>query len=243
MPYINGFSVSSSPSRIGVKTYRVPGTEVYLPVRSEIAPLLIGAATEWHRTVEPLRKGWCWGYAYREVTGGNSYSFHAAGIAIDLNAPMHGYGRRGTMGPGDADRVRRIARKYGLRWGGDYRRTADEMHLEVILNRSDALALVRRIQAQPAPGAIDPTPGTGHEHHCPTLKIGSTGEAVYDLQGHIRAWRRNRNLSLPARDSQYGRGTAEAVATFQRAYGLPADGEVGPRTWNKIHYISKGARI
>lgn len=317
MAFINGFSVSISPSAIGVRSFRVPGTSVYLPVRAEIAPLLVGAASEWHRYVEPLVPGWNWGWNYRRVTGGYGYSYHSAGIACfsgdtevvtrtgirkigelagtsaeiltrdpysggrgiwreapvrsfgqqqthrvtlarhgctqeirataehqwyvrkpvmvdieeggrkrhrllprvlvvatdelspddvilscrgraevrrshlgdshrepadwtvqsvsaglveevfcatvedthtftlagdiltgncDLNAPRHPYGRRGTMGPGDADRVRSIARKYGLRWGGDYRSNADEMHLEIILSRTQALERVRQIQ-------------------------------------------------------------------------------------------------
>jgi hypothetical protein len=148
MVAINGFLVSPDRAAIGIKTYQVPGTDVYLPVRSEIAPLLIGFAAEWHATVEPLIAGGCWGYAYRNVRGADTPSFHAGGLAIDLNAPQHplGVDPRASFTPRQMTRIRALASKYGLRWGGDYTGRKDGMHAEVILPREQALDLVRRLQ-------------------------------------------------------------------------------------------------
>lgn len=218
MASINGFTVSSNPGAIGVRSFRVPGTQVSLPVRSEIAPLLIGLAAEFHRTVEPLVRGWNWGYAFRPVTGGGSYSFHAAGIAIDLNAPRHPYGRSNTFNAGDQARCRALARKYGCRWGGDYRTTKDDMHFEVILPRSSALALVRRLQTPPS------APLAG-----PVLRQGSTGEQV-------KRWQRGLGVCgfRVAVDGAFGPGTAAATKRFQAACRLSADGIVGPRSWSEM---------
>lgn len=217
MPSINGFSISSSPSAMGIRNYTVPGTSVVLPVRSEIAPLLIGAAAEFHRTVEPLVKGWCWGWAYRDVTGGSSWSFHAPGLAIDLNAPRHPYGRQNTFGSADSTRIRAIARKYGLRWGGDYIHTKDDMHLEVILSRTDALALVRRLQATPT-GTIRPI-----------LSLGMHSIHVKYAQGRLTA----HGYRCTA-DGDFGPLTLAQVKSFQSAKHLTADGVIGPITWKAL---------
>lgn len=213
MVAINGFSVSSSPSYLRVKSFRVPGTSTYLPVRSEIAPLLIGLAAEFHRTVEPLVRGWCWGYAYRPVTGGRSPSFHSAGIAIDLNAPRHPYGRRHTFSAGDATRCRALARKYGCRWGGDYRTNADEMHFEIIVPRLTALVMARKLQ----------TTVTRHVY-LSKLEPGVRDSAtVKHLQRELN---RRLGISLTV-DGDYGPVTKQAVKRWEARQGWTADGDIG----------------
>lgn len=238
MAAINGFSVGADRQALGITTYKVPGTEVALPVRREIAPLLIGLAQEFTTRVEPLRAGWCWGYAYRQVRGGSTPSFHAAGIAIDLNAPTHPLGKRGTFDAEQAATCRALARKYGCRWGGDYKRRADEMHFEVIVPRAEALGLVERLQqptadARPAPvapasskdwkksGGAPPYPGS-------VLRRGMTDNP------HVRAWQarmRERGWRLDA-DGDFGPRTEEVAKAFQKEKGLTVDGLIGGETWN-----------
>ena len=60
----------------------------------------------------------------------------------------------------------------------------------------------------------------------PTLRFGSTGEAV-------REWQRILNLAGHeiAADGVYGPITAAATADWQAAHGLEDDGIVGPKTW------------
>ncbi len=61
------------------------------------------------------------------------------------------------------------------------------------------------------------------------LGRGSAGEAVRDLQRNLSA------LGYPlVVDGIFGRDTEKAVRTFQRDYGLDADGIVGPRTFAAI---------
>jgi peptidoglycan hydrolase-like protein with peptidoglycan-binding domain len=56
-----------------------------------------------------------------------------------------------------------------------------------------------------------------------TLKVGSTGSDVKQLQGYLT------KVGLQtSRDGQYGRGTASKVRTFERQNGLRADGRATP---------------
>lgn len=65
----------------------------------------------------------------------------------------------------------------------------------------------------------------------PTLRLGSRGSAVVDLQNRLRAAGFNPGPS----DGIFGNGTLAAVKAFQRSRGLSADGVVGPNTWGKLN--------
>lgn len=81
-----------------------------------------------------------WGYANRNVRGSTSKSFHAWGLALDVNATINPMGPRATKFPEAATRA--LAHKYGLRWGLDYSGPRkDAMHFEFI----GSLAAARHI--------------------------------------------------------------------------------------------------
>ncbi len=232
MPSILGFSAYSSPSRTGIKTYKVPGTDVTIPVRAEVAPLLVGFAKEFHETVEPLVRGWCWGYAYRAIRGAIAPSRHSAGIAIDLNAPRHPLGSRGTFNARQRAQIRALCRKYGLRWGGDYAGRADEMHFEINESRASSLSRVRRLQAAASHSHLrTPTPAASKSE--PVLKRGAKGEDVMRWQKGLRhcGWEINP-------DGDFGWNTRAATIAFQekvgRAYVGVAYGIVGPKSWYEM---------
>lgn len=84
-----------------------------------------------------------------------------------------------------------------------------------------------------------------HEHRTATISREDVGHAdeVRDLQGHLNAWRRNRQLSTHPIDGKWDAWLEVAWRTFQKAYGLEVDGICGPQGWRTIHYISKGARF
>ena len=65
----------------------------------------------------------------------------------------------------------------------------------------------------------------------PTLRRGSRGASVADLQRRLDAWLRARTGGRVAVDSMFGSLTDAAVRAFQQASGLAADGIVGPLTW------------
>jgi peptidoglycan hydrolase-like protein with peptidoglycan-binding domain len=64
----------------------------------------------------------------------------------------------------------------------------------------------------------------------PTLKKGSKGQAVKDLQQALEAL----GLEVGGADGIFGQKTEDAVKAFQKLNGIDADGIVGPLTWINI---------
>jgi peptidoglycan hydrolase-like protein with peptidoglycan-binding domain len=62
------------------------------------------------------------------------------------------------------------------------------------------------------------------------VKYGSTGEAVNAVKRLLNA-KRGTALKL---DGKFGTGTRDAVAAFQRHYGMTVWGSVGPVTWRRL---------
>jgi peptidoglycan hydrolase-like protein with peptidoglycan-binding domain len=218
----NGWPASSDRDAIGIRTFKVPGAaHVLVPLRADVAPLLLAFAAWWHTTVEPLVVPGCWGYAYRVIRGATALSNHASGTAIDLNAPKHPLGAVGTVPDRLRASIERKAAALGLRWGGSYSGRKDEMHAEVVVSHTRAMQLVAALQAAPTPKpkpAPAPTPKPGAR---PTLRRGSTGDAVREVQRVVKV----------AVDGVFGQRTEAAVKSFQGSRGLVPDGIVGPKTW------------
>jgi hypothetical protein len=104
----------------------------YFTVAREHAPRFQGFLSELEKAGYNIDQSQSGGYNYRTIAGSNKLSNHAHGAALDINwsqNPRDGsIGHIGkTLG---ADRVRSLASKYGLRWGGDYK-NPDAMHFEV----------------------------------------------------------------------------------------------------------------
>jgi len=141
----NGWPASADPEEIAIIRKRVPGTDLKLRIAEPVAPLLIAFAADFHRLVEPLDEGQLddWGYCYRKVRGTQTViSNHASGTAIDLNATKHPLGAVNTFNKEQDKTIRRLCRKYGLKWGGDYRYRKDEMHFEIALNSAQVATLI-----------------------------------------------------------------------------------------------------
>lgn len=74
------------------------------------------------------------------------------------------------------------------------------------------------------------TPPSNPSVSYPTLRSGSSGAAVKDLQTRLKAAGRYSD----AIDGKFGPNTLNAVKAFQRSVGLTVDGVVGPRTWGAL---------
>lgn len=132
------------------------GGDVKLPVRKEIAPIVQYLVGETQGQGYALRAGQCWGYACRKIRKGKSWSNHAWGLAVDLNAPANPMKKV----PPDAPRhtwtdmpewVPALWKQYGFGWGGDYSKTKDAMHFEFMGTPTQAAELVRRIESASQP--------------------------------------------------------------------------------------------
>lgn len=134
----NGWPASDEPRTIGVEAYAIPGTKIKIRCAKKVAPLIINFCAEFNEKVEKLEGGALddWGYSYRAIRGqedAGNLSNHASGTAVDLNATKHPLGKRNTFSDTQEITIRSLAKKYGLRWGGDYKNRADEMHFEIAL--------------------------------------------------------------------------------------------------------------
>jgi hypothetical protein len=99
--------------------------------------LLCHYALWFHERLERLDVGPLddWGWASRTIRGSSVVSNHASGTAIDLNARKHPMGAptRATFSRREVAEIHKRLRLYRgcLRWGGDYVRRADAMHVEI----------------------------------------------------------------------------------------------------------------
>ncbi len=69
----------------------------------------------------------------------------------------------------------------------------------------------------------------------PTLKQGSTGSAVRDLQTRLRA----NGYWHSGTDGVYGQTTQQAVMAVQKVHGLARDGICGPATWAVVLRLTR----
>lgn len=218
----NGWNASSSRSALGITNPTIDG--VTFPggiVGGAGGQVLHHVATQFHRRVEPLVKGWCWGHHYRQVTGGRALSNHASGTAIDINAPRHPYGKRGTFTAAQVRAIREILAecRNTVRWGGDYSR-ADDMHFE--LNAPPLLVAEAARALNPPP----PRPTPGGQRTLRVTKPMMQGADVRTLQRVLAAWYPHLRIAV---DGWYGPGTEAAVRHLQERAGITVDGIAGPQ--------------
>lgn len=143
----NGYTASKDRAEIGIKSYSIEGSHVKIACRESVAPLLVAFCKDFNELIEPIDAGADdWGYCFRMVRGTtDKLSNHSSGTAIDLNASKHALGKVGTFPAEKVPMIRALAKKYGLRWGGDYQHRKDEMHFEVDLPQEKATALIKKL--------------------------------------------------------------------------------------------------
>jgi hypothetical protein len=143
----NGWTASDNKSSLGIVNPTVAGVDFPNGVRGgDVETVLVYVASQFHKTVEALHDGWCWGYFYKKISGSNSLSNHSSGTAIDLNAPNHPLGKSGTFNVAQRTAIRAILHTCEgvVRWGGDYNGRKDEMHFEIVGNA----AAVKRVASK-----------------------------------------------------------------------------------------------
>ncbi len=198
-------------------------------VRSGAPHTILGyVARRFNNEVETLRRGECWGYNFRKISGSTSYSNHASGTAIDVNAPEHFLGASGTFTAAQVRAIRSILSACDgvVRWGGDYNNRKDEMHFELVKGPNDpaVAALARKLG-----GSTSTPPPAPSAPAWRVVRRGQHGYFVTALQRLLR--QRGRPLTV---DGVFGSGTEAQVVAFQKSRGLAADGIVGAKTWTAL---------
>lgn len=215
-----------------IASYKVGGGKIAIR-KGDVATVLVYVAKRFHSEVEELVYPGNWGYAERPIRGSRTTSNHASGTAIDLNAPRHPLGKRGTFSKSQVRKIRKILNDCGgvVRWGGDYRNRKDEMHFEINAGSARVREVARAIRPGKKPSSTPKVPaGYRYVKYGDTLRRGTYGDPVGAAQ---------KMLGIKA-DKMFGPGTEAAVKRFQRAWKLSADGVVGPKTWQALKKHGKG---
>lgn len=221
-----------------------------LPVRRELADLTAILLDLTELSGYDVLPGQTWGVACRPISGTRTPSNHSWGLADDLNAPANPYAStdwhrrnaRGTFPFGlrlvcnIPQNVIEMWEAHGYRWGGRYSTKPDPMHFEFMGTPADAARHTARLRAflggtTPAPPAPQPAPTTDFARKVrmlPTLKRGSKGQHVRNMQGLLIA--HGNKLAV---DGDFGPNTERVLRDWQaRTRALAADGICGPATWS-----------
>lgn len=231
----NGWQASENRAAIGVKPLVVEGVGFPGGVKAgDVATVLGHVAAQIHLRVEKLVDGWCWGHNYRKNRNSNNLSCHSSGTAIDVNAPRHPNGKRGTFKADQVKTIRAILAEVApvVRWGGDFSGTPDEMHFEIVGNAAQVarVAAAIRVKAREKPAKWESDMGgTPHSGLIPREQPKAT-----TLIAHVQYCLASRGYEV-RRDGVWDAVCEKALKTFQAQRQLKADGVVGGITWAELH--------
>lgn len=136
----NGRTVITTSTSAKLATYRVSGTKSGLLLRKADAGVLLVDFANWYNShVEKLslyKAGDDYGWSYRKIRGSSTtYSNHASGTAIDLNATRHPLNTTAahSFTTKQITAIHTRLKRYSgvIRWGGDYTGRKDPMHFEI----------------------------------------------------------------------------------------------------------------
>ena len=144
----NGWPASEDRKAIGIQSFVVPGTKLKIACAKDVAPILVAFCKEFHELVEPINQGQLddWGYAFRMTRGSDKVlSNHSSGTAVDLNALKHPLGKSNTFNKEQCNIITLLITKYGLAWGGHYKKRKDEMHFEIKMNKEQVKQKIKQL--------------------------------------------------------------------------------------------------
>lgn len=173
----------------------------------------------------PVRRADTGAYNCRKITGGNNYSLHAYGIAVDYNWQTNPYGKRliTDMPPAMVEEIKNIALPDGtkiLRWGGDYSRNKDAMHFEIVVSPQD----LATFSGGSASTDDEDEPMTEAEIRIYQRRLGILAKAMNDA-----------DYDPGKPDGQMGPATKKALAAWQADRGLDGTQEFDRGTRDSIN--------
>ncbi len=146
----NGWPASSDPNLIHIIPLQVAGIKFPGGCReNSVHWIFTWYLKRFNKEVEKLVNPGCWGFSYRpNKNDPTSLSNHASGTAIDINAPKHPNGKRGTFTAAQLADIKRLcAASHGvLRSGAFYTSTVDAMHLEINVSPKELNAIVAKMK-------------------------------------------------------------------------------------------------
>lgn len=175
-----------------------------------------------------VASGGCCGYAGKRYALRSGMA-HAAPPSLSYHEEtINGYGLAADMVGWEDGWAETQLKNYGLRSFANLSGSAREgwhwQPIEVPTSRSSFNPTVHKIGVWPIPALTKPDPVIP----TPTLKVGSTGGEVYELQQHLTFWK----WYTATIDGSFGPITAEAVKKMQTAVKVGADGVYGSVTAN-----------
>lgn len=230
-----------------IASYTLPGGRVAVR-KGDVATVLVYVGKRFDSEVEPLVWPGIWGYAERPIRGSSTtLSNHASGTALDLNAPRHPLGKRGTFSKRQVRAIKRILADCEgvIRWGGNYRNRKDEMHFEINAGSAAVRNLARKIRAGDKPGpsggaSLSGGGGGGSTYESANAKheVGSRimrkyrgGSDVYWLQR--RLYKIGYDITPQSDgdfDKLFGPEVEKAVRALQSDAKISVDGDAGDDT-------------
>jgi len=144
----NGWPASEDRKAIGINSFAIPGTKLKIACAKDVAPILVAFCQDFNGWVEPIDQGQLddWGFAFRMTRGSDKVlSNHSSGTAVDLNALKHPLGKSNTFTKQQTNTIQLLIVKYGLSWGGNYKRRKDEMHFEIALTQEQVIDKIKQL--------------------------------------------------------------------------------------------------
>jgi len=144
----NGWPASEDRKALGIQSFSIPDTSLKIACAKDVAQILVAFCQDFHGWVEPIDQGQLddWGYAFRMTRGSDKVlSNHSSGTAVDLNALKHQLGKSNTFTKQQTNTIQVLIVKYGLSWGGNYKRRKDEMHFEIALTQEQVIDKIKQL--------------------------------------------------------------------------------------------------
>jgi len=144
----NGWPASEDRKAIAIQSFAILGTSLKIACAKDVAPILVAFCKEFHELVEPIDQGQLddWGYAFRMTRGSDKVlSNHSSGTAVDLNALKHPLGKSNTFNKEQCNIITLLITKYGLAWGGHYKKRKDEMHFEIKMDKEQVKQKIKQL--------------------------------------------------------------------------------------------------
>lgn len=187
-------------------------------------------------------------------SGGNPAAFNGNEATRDLSYGLTQINMRGNLGPARREQLGLSSNEqlfdpltnaraaFALSnngtdltpWGG-YKGLSNTYNTDMgaaraAVAQADAQGLLGQPFDSQAPAEAPAARAASPAAAMPTLRHGSSGEAVSTLQTQLR----DAGFNPGPIDGQFGPKTQAAVRQFQSAQGITVDGIVGPQTWGKL---------